>query len=155
MTARPSVLFVCVHNAGRSQMAAGWLRELAGDRIEVRSAGSAPADSMNPAAVEAMAEVGGVVWAWGAAHPGAVFIELALMALVINSLFAILDIVVIDCLIICTWLPRRLVYPSTQAMPLPVDRRKGPGRMRERSGIAPSPLRIYSVFSPVAKGFRR
>jgi len=58
MTARPSVLFVCVHNAGRSQMAAGWLRQLAGDRIEVRSAGSAPADSINPAAVEAMAEVG-------------------------------------------------------------------------------------------------
>ena len=58
MTARPSVLFVCVHNAGRSQMAAGWLREIAGDRIEVRSAGSAPADSINPAAVEAMAEVG-------------------------------------------------------------------------------------------------
>lgn len=58
MTARPSVLFVCVHNAGRSQMAAGWLRELAGDRIEVRSAGSAPADSINPAAVEAMAEAG-------------------------------------------------------------------------------------------------
>ena len=58
MTARPSVLFVCVHNAGRSQMAAGWLREHTGDRIEVRSAGSAPADSINPAAVEAMAEVG-------------------------------------------------------------------------------------------------
>ncbi|MCS6711818.1 arsenate reductase ArsC [Brachybacterium sp. EF45031] len=58
MTTRPSVLFVCVHNAGRSQMAAGWLRELAGDRIEVRSAGSAPADSINPAAVEAMREVG-------------------------------------------------------------------------------------------------
>lgn len=58
MTARPSVLFVCVHNAGRSQMAAGWLRELAGDRIEVRSAGSAPADSINPAAVAAMNEVG-------------------------------------------------------------------------------------------------
>lgn len=58
MTARLSVLFVCVHNAGRSQMAAGWLRELAGDRTEVRSAGSAPADSINPAAVEAMAEVG-------------------------------------------------------------------------------------------------
>ncbi len=54
----PSVLFVCVHNAGRSQMAAGWLRHLAGDRIEVRSAGSAPAASINPVAVEAMAEVG-------------------------------------------------------------------------------------------------
>ena len=54
----PTVLFVCVHNAGRSQMAAGWLRELAGDRIQVLSAGSAPADSVNPAAVEAMAEVG-------------------------------------------------------------------------------------------------
>ena len=55
---RPSVLFVCVHNAGRSQMAAGWLRSLAGDAVEVRSAGSLPADAVNPAAVEAMAEVG-------------------------------------------------------------------------------------------------
>lgn len=55
---KPSALFVCVHNAGRSQMAAGWLQHLAGDRIEVRSAGSAPAASINPAAVEAMAEVG-------------------------------------------------------------------------------------------------
>ncbi|RVX44976.1 arsenate reductase [Nonomuraea polychroma] len=54
----PSVLFVCVHNAGRSQMAAGWLSHLAGDRIEVRSAGSAPADQINPVAVEAMREVG-------------------------------------------------------------------------------------------------
>ncbi len=55
---KPSVLFVCVHNAGRSQMAAGWLRHLAGDTVEVRSAGSAPADTVNPAAVEAMREVG-------------------------------------------------------------------------------------------------
>ncbi|WP_446429216.1 arsenate reductase ArsC [Leucobacter sp. 1207-22] len=55
---KPSVLFVCVHNAGRSQMAAGWLRELAGDRIEVRSAGSMPADHINPVAVDAMREVG-------------------------------------------------------------------------------------------------
>ncbi|MCX5582822.1 arsenate reductase ArsC [Streptomyces erythrochromogenes] len=55
---KPSVLFVCVHNAGRSQMAAAWLSHLAGDRVEVRSAGSAPADSVNPAAVEAMREVG-------------------------------------------------------------------------------------------------
>ncbi len=54
----PSVLFVCVHNAGRSQMAAGWLTHLAGERVEVRSAGSAPKDAVNPAAVEAMAEVG-------------------------------------------------------------------------------------------------
>jgi arsenate reductase len=58
MSDKPSVLFVCVHNAGRSQMAAGWLRHLAGDRVEVRSAGSAPAGSINPAAVEAMREVG-------------------------------------------------------------------------------------------------
>lgn len=58
MSDRPSVLFVCVHNAGRSQMAAGFLSALAGDAIEVRSAGSAPADAVNPAAVEAMAEVG-------------------------------------------------------------------------------------------------
>ena len=53
-----SVLFVCVHNAGRSQMAAGFLRELGGDRVEVRSAGTAPADSINPSVVEAMREVG-------------------------------------------------------------------------------------------------
>ena len=58
MTTTPSVLFVCVHNAGRSQMAAGFLAHLAGDAIEVRSAASAPADTINPAAVEAMAEVG-------------------------------------------------------------------------------------------------
>ena len=55
---RPTVLFVCVHNAGRSQMAAGFLEHLAGDRIEVLSAGSEPADQINPTAVEAMAEVG-------------------------------------------------------------------------------------------------
>ena len=55
---KPSVLFVCVHNAGRSQMAAGYLRELAGDRVEVRSAGSMPADQINPVAVDAMREVG-------------------------------------------------------------------------------------------------
>jgi protein-tyrosine-phosphatase len=54
----PTVLFVCVHNAGRSQMAAGLLTHLAGDRIEVRSAGSEPADQLNPAVVAAMAEVG-------------------------------------------------------------------------------------------------
>jgi arsenate reductase len=58
MSDKPSVLFVCVHNAGRSQMAAGWLRHLAGDKVEVRSAGSAPGRAINPAAVEAMAEVG-------------------------------------------------------------------------------------------------
>jgi protein-tyrosine-phosphatase len=54
----PTVLFVCVHNAGRSQMAAGYLRHLAGDRISVRSAGSDPADRVNPVAVQAMAEEG-------------------------------------------------------------------------------------------------
>jgi arsenate reductase (thioredoxin) len=58
MTDRPSVLFVCVHNAGRSQMAAGFLRTLAGDSVEVRSAGTAPADTINPVVVEAMNEVG-------------------------------------------------------------------------------------------------
>ncbi|MGF2949798.1 arsenate reductase ArsC [Microbacterium alcoholitolerans] len=57
-SAKPSVLFVCVHNAGRSQMAAGFLRDIAGDRIEVRSAGSMPADQINPIAVEAMGELG-------------------------------------------------------------------------------------------------
>jgi len=55
---RPTVLFVCVHNAGRSQMAAGYLQHLAGDRIDVRSAGSQPAEQVNQVAVEAMAEEG-------------------------------------------------------------------------------------------------
>lgn len=55
---KPAVLFVCIHNAGRSQMAAGYLRHLADGRIEVLSAGSAPAESINPAAVQAMAEEG-------------------------------------------------------------------------------------------------
>ncbi|MEU3304401.1 arsenate reductase ArsC [Streptomyces sp. NPDC006678] len=54
----PSVLFVCVHNAGRSQMAAAFLTHLGGDRVDVRSAGSAPADTVNPAVVEAMGEAG-------------------------------------------------------------------------------------------------
>ncbi len=54
----PSVLFVCVHNAGRSQMAAGWLQHLAGDRVHVYSGGSEPASQINPAAIAAMAEVG-------------------------------------------------------------------------------------------------
>ena len=54
----PGVLFLCVHNAGRSQMAAGWLRALAGDQVEVYSAGSEPASHLNPAVVEAMSEVG-------------------------------------------------------------------------------------------------
>ncbi|MFI9155436.1 arsenate reductase ArsC [Streptomyces sp. NPDC053367] len=60
MTASPlaSVLFVCIHNAGRSQMAAGFLRHFAGDRVEVRSAGSMPGDKINPSAVAAMAELG-------------------------------------------------------------------------------------------------
>ncbi|WP_040697252.1 arsenate reductase ArsC [Nocardia vinacea] len=58
MTSKPSVLFVCVHNAGRSQMAAAFLTHLAGDRVEVRSAGSAPADQVNPAAIAAMREIG-------------------------------------------------------------------------------------------------
>ena len=55
---RPSVLFVCVHNAGRSQMAAGFLQQLGGEAVEVRSAGSIPAEQINPTAVEAMLELG-------------------------------------------------------------------------------------------------
>ena len=55
---KPGVLFLCVHNAGRSQMAAGWMRALGGESVDVFSAGSEPAASLNPAAVEAMAEVG-------------------------------------------------------------------------------------------------
>ncbi|MGA0210389.1 MAG: arsenate reductase ArsC [Pontimonas sp.] len=58
MADKPTVLFVCVHNAGRSQMAAGYLQHLAGDRIEVMSSGSAPKDSINPVAAEVMLEEG-------------------------------------------------------------------------------------------------
>ena len=58
LSSMPSVLFVCVHNAGRSQMAAGFMSTLSGGKVEVLSAGSAPKDSINPIAVEAMAEVG-------------------------------------------------------------------------------------------------
>jgi len=58
MEYKASVMFVCVHNAGRSQMAAGYMQNLAGDRVEVRSAGTAPAETINPAVVEAMLEEG-------------------------------------------------------------------------------------------------
>ena len=58
MSDKPAVLFVCVHNAGRSQMAAGYLQALAGDRVDVFSAGSEPADAINPVAVQVMAEDG-------------------------------------------------------------------------------------------------
>ena len=58
MTGTPRVLFVCIHNAGRSQMAAGWLRHFGGDRVDVRSAGSTPAATINPIAVAAMNEAG-------------------------------------------------------------------------------------------------
>ena len=58
MMSKPTVLFVCIHNAGRSQMAAGYLRHLGGSRVEVLSAGSTPADAINPVAVRAMAEEG-------------------------------------------------------------------------------------------------
>jgi protein-tyrosine-phosphatase len=57
-TTRPAVLFLCVHNAGRSQMAAAWMRHLAGDRADVFSGGSEPAEALNPGAVAAMAEAG-------------------------------------------------------------------------------------------------
>ena len=58
MNDKPSVLFVCVHNAGRSQMAAGFLTHVAGNRVEVRSAGTRPADRVNPVVLEVMREVG-------------------------------------------------------------------------------------------------
>jgi arsenate reductase (thioredoxin) len=58
MSETPTVLYLCVHNAGRSQMAAGWTGHLGGDRVTVLSGGSAPAERINPTAVEAMAEVG-------------------------------------------------------------------------------------------------
>jgi len=58
MSKNPTVLFVCVHNAGRSQMAAGFMKELSAGKVQVLSAGSAPKDAINPVAIEAMAEVG-------------------------------------------------------------------------------------------------
>tara|TARA_B100000073_G_scaffold296654_1_gene261432 strand:+ start:450 stop:863 length:414 start_codon:yes stop_codon:yes gene_type:complete len=58
MAKKPSVLFLCVHNAGRSQIGAGWMRHLAGEEIQVYSAGSSPAEQINPVAVEAMSEIG-------------------------------------------------------------------------------------------------
>lgn len=58
LNSKKTIMFVCVHNAGRSQMAAGFMRELGGERVEVLSAGSAPKDSINPVAVEAMSELG-------------------------------------------------------------------------------------------------
>ena len=58
MSKKPTILFVCVHNAGRSQMAAGFMRELGGDRVEVLSAGTTPKNEINPVAIAAMAEVG-------------------------------------------------------------------------------------------------
>ncbi len=58
MSEKKTILFVCVHNAGRSQMAAGFMRQLGGERVEVLSAGSAPKESINPVAVSAMAELG-------------------------------------------------------------------------------------------------
>ena len=58
MAKKPSVLFLCVHNAGRSQIGAGWMRHLAGEAIQVYSAGSSPAEQINPIAVEAMSEIG-------------------------------------------------------------------------------------------------
>lgn len=58
MSAKKTIIFVCVHNAGRSQMAAGFMRQLGGDKVEVLSAGSAPKESINPVAVEAMLELG-------------------------------------------------------------------------------------------------
>jgi len=67
-TDRPEVLFVCVHNAGRSQMAAALLAHHAGDRVEIRSAGTAPAETINPAVIDAMAEIGIDLLASGA-HP--------------------------------------------------------------------------------------
>ena len=58
MAKKPSVLFLCVHNAGRSQIGAGWMRHLAGEAIQVYSAGSSPAEQINPVAAEAMSEIG-------------------------------------------------------------------------------------------------
>lgn len=80
---KPAVLFMCVHNAGRSQIAAGYLRTMAGDRVEVRSAGSQPADTLNPAVVEAMLEEGIDL---GDQHPKAFTVDDALASDVVVSM---------------------------------------------------------------------
>ena len=92
---RPAVMFVCVHNAGRSQMAAGFLRELAGDSVEVLSSGSAPKESINPMAVAAMAEVG-------------IDISEAIPAMLTTEDVAALDVVItMGCGDACPYVPGR------------------------------------------------
>jgi arsenate reductase len=106
---RPAVLFVCIHNAGRSQMAAGWLQHLAGDRIEVRSAGTAPADQVNPVAVEAMREVGIDITA---AHP---------KVLTGDAVQASDVVITMGCGDECPW------YPGTRYLDWPLDDPAGQG----------------------------
>ena len=106
---RPAVLFVCIHNAGRSQMAAGWLQHLAGDRIEVRSAGTAPADQVNPVAVEAMREVGIDITT---AHP---------KVLTGDAVQASDVVITMGCGDECPW------YPGTRYLDWPLDDPAGQG----------------------------
>ena len=106
---RPAVLFVCIHNAGRSQMAAGWLQHLAGDRIEVRSAGTAPADQVNPVAVEAMREVGIDITT---AHP---------KVLTGEAVQASDVVITMGCGDECPW------YPGTRYLDWPLDDPAGQG----------------------------
>jgi arsenate reductase len=105
----PSVLFVCIHNAGRSQMAAGWLTALAGDAIEVRSAGTAPADRVNPVAVEAMREVG-------------VDIAAATPSILTGDALQVSDVVItMGCGDTCPF------YPGTRYLDWPLDDPAGQG----------------------------
>lgn len=106
---RPAVLFVCIHNAGRSQMAAGWLQHLAGDRIEVRSAGTAPADQVNAVAVEAMREVGIDITT---AHP---------KVLTGDAVQASDVVITMGCGDECPW------YPGTRYLDWPLDDPAGQG----------------------------
>ncbi len=106
---KPSVMFVCIHNAGRSQMAAGWLQHLAGDRIEVRSAGTAPADQVNPVAVEAMREVGIDITT---AHP---------KVLTGEAVQASDVVITMGCGDECPW------YPGTRYLDWPLDDPAGQG----------------------------
>ncbi len=108
----PSVLFVCIHNAGRSQMAAGWLSALAGGAIEVRSAGTAPADQVNPAAVEAMREVG-------------IDITSATPKVLTGDAVQLSDVVItMGCGDTCPY------YPGTRYLDWPLDDPAGQGRGR-------------------------
>jgi arsenate reductase len=128
-TGTPSVLFVCIHNAGRSQMAAGWLAALAGDAIEVRSAGTAPADQVNPAAVEAMREVG-------------IDLTAATPKILTDDAVQVSDVVItMGCGDTCPF------YPGTRYLDWPLDDPAGQGVEAVRPGPPLTPVLVWMSLS--------